>query len=341
MRPGFAKRRKSLKKLMEKRGLDAVITPDANDVFYYTGYSGMRDDRIFMLFPAGGVPKLLVSPLENDAAEKYPRIAYIREAKDFTAQLKRFKTMGYDERSLNLLLFREMKINLKTRLVPVGKMMEIPRIAKDDYEIGQLRGAIDLTGKVLGKIGSSLYGKTEKQVADSIEIEYRKLGVSESFESIVCAGRHSAFVHHKPDQTVAKANGAVLVDTGCRVNGYCSDITRMFFRRLDAKQKRIYGDVRQIHDELIDSIRAGVAYKKIEELYKKLYAKNGYRVTHGFGHGIGLSVHESAGDVLKENAVLTVEPGVYIKNSAGFRVEDMVLVKKNRAEVLSKTIPIL
>lgn len=340
MKPDFAARQRHLRTLVEKAGLDAIITSDAHDVFYYTGYAGLKDDRVFMLLQESGKPKLFVSSLENDAAAKYPDIAYIRDKDDFIRNLDGFRRMGYDERSLSLMLFRAMKKKLKAKLVPSSKIMELPRIQKDEYEIEQIKEAIRLTGETLATIGEFLWGNSEKQIADAIEIEYRKRGVSESFESIVCAGKQAAFVHHKPDETLAKAKAPVLIDTGCIVNGYCSDITRMFFTRLGPVQKKLYEDVKQIHDELIYAARAGVAYDELEELQKKLYAKKSYTVLHGLGHGLGLSVHESAGETLAENAVMTIEPGVYIKGIGGVRLEDVILIKKKRTEVLSKDIPI-
>lgn len=341
MGPDFAKRRKKLKGLMMERGMHAILTSDLNDVFYYTGYMGLREDKVFMIFTSDSEPKLIVSSLENEARLAYRNAVFMKETKDFLTYLKPYKRLGYDERSLNLLLFQEMQKKLKARLEPAGKIMEIPRIVKDAYEIEQMKKAVETTRKVMGKIGEGTEGKTEKEIADLVEIEYRKSGLASAFEPIVCSGTQSAFVHHKPNQRIVKANDVVLLDSGCRFNGYCSDVTRMFFRRLGAKQKRIYEGVKQIHDEITSRICAGVEYKEIEELQKRLFSKKGYRVMHGFGHGVGLSVHESAGDVLKENAVLTVEPGVYIKNFGGFRVEDVVLVRKNSAEILSKSIPVL
>jgi Xaa-Pro aminopeptidase len=341
MKPDFGSRQKKLSGLMSSKNIDAIITSDINDVLYYTGYAGLKDDRIFMLFPAGGKPKLLVSLLENDAALKYPHVGYMKETNDFISQLRRFKTIGYDERSLSLLLFHEMKKKLKAKLEPVSKIMEAPRVLKDEYEIEQMKQAIKLTGKALQRVCGFLWGNSEKRIADAIEIEYRKTGVSEAFESIVCTGKQAAYIHHRPDQAVAKAGMPMLIDTGCRVNGYCSDITRMFFSRLGPKQKKIYGDIREIHDELIAGARAGVTYKELEELQKRMFARKGYRVMHGLGHGLGLSVHESCGEMLAENTVMTIEPGVYIKGFGGFRLEDVILIKKKRTEILSKDIPIL
>jgi Xaa-Pro aminopeptidase len=340
MKPDFAARQRRLKALVQKSGLDAIITSDAQDVFYYTGYAGLKDDRIFMLFQNSGRPKLFVSPLENDAASKYPDIAYIRDKDDFIRQLGSFRKLGYDERTLSLLLFRAMQKKLKARLAPASKIMELPRIQKDEYEIEQIKEAIRLTGETLATVGGFLWGNSEKQIADAIEIEYRKRGASESFETIVCAGKQAAFVHHKPGETLAKAKAPVLIDTGCIVNGYCSDITRMFFTRLGPVQKKLYEDVRQIHDELIYGARAGVTYSELEDLQKKLFAKKSYTVLHGLGHGLGLSVHEPQGETLAENAVMTIEPGVYIKGIGGVRIEDVILIKKKRTEVLSKDIPI-
>ncbi len=343
--PDFAGRRKRLKKLMLDKGLDALVTSDVGSVFYYTGYDALRDDRVFMIFPSGGRPKLLVSPLENDARTKYPRVGYISSVKDFIAELRGFEKLGYDERSLNLLVFQEMNKSLKAKLERSAKMIEQPRIRKDEHEIGRIRKAIAITGKALAKVSGSLAGKTEKEIADSLEIEFRRAGTTESFESIVCAGKNSVFVHHKPGPDAARAGDIVLIDTGCRCGGYCTDITRMFFRRLSSRQKRIYGDVKHVQAEIIGHIRAGMSYKELESLQKKLFTKYGYTVVHGVGHGVGLAVHEDAGEgkqsIIPENAVLAIEPGVYVPGSGGFRVEDMVLVKRNGAEVLSKGIPVL
>jgi Xaa-Pro aminopeptidase len=340
MKPDFARRRKSLKRLMEKIGLDAIMTSNTNEVLYYTGYAGLKEDRIFMIFPLDGVPKLAVSSLENEADRLYSNVIYMKEARDFVEHLKRYRVIGYDERVTNILIHQELQ-KLKARLEPAAAMLEAQRIVKDAYEIEQLRKAAAISGRALAKVSERLAGRNEKAIADALEIEYRKLGAEGAFEPIVCAGGNTQFVHHRPSAKIIKAKDPVLIDTGCRFNGYCSDITRVFFRRLDARHRKVYGDVKQVHEELIANIRAGVAYKDLEALHNSMFRKKHYGITHNFGHGVGLSIHEPTGDVLRENAVITVEPGVYIRNFAGFRIEDMVVVKKGKAEVLSKTIPIL
>ncbi|UCC91919.1 MAG: aminopeptidase P family N-terminal domain-containing protein, partial [Candidatus Aenigmatarchaeota archaeon] len=86
MRPNFAKRRKKLRNLMEEKRIDAVLTSNQNDIFYYTGYTGLKEDRIFMVFPADGKPELIVTPLENEAAVKYPNVVFMGGIKDFMDQ---------------------------------------------------------------------------------------------------------------------------------------------------------------------------------------------------------------------------------------------------------------
>ena len=339
MKPNFAKRRKKLRNLMDEKGLDAVLTSNHDDIFYYTGYAGLREDRIFMVFPAEGEPKLIVTPLENEAPVKYKNAVFMNKIKDFLDQVRPFETLGYDEKYLNAFLFKELdKLNMN--LEPVGKMLGIPRMVKEASEIDHIRKAIKVTKKVFGKIGSGMAGKKENEIANNIDIEFRKHGVANAFESIVSSGPQGAFIHHKPNERVIGAKDSVLIDMGCRFNMYCSDVARIFFKKLDTKKRRIYEDTKSIHNEIIDNIRAGMGYKDIENLQKRLFKRGGYMVFHNFGHGVGLSVQDPVSNILSKNEVLTVEPGIYIKNLGGFRIEDMVLVRKGKAEVLSKSIPV-
>jgi Xaa-Pro dipeptidase len=339
MKPNFAKRRRKLKFLLEEKGMDAVMTSNQKDVFYYTGYTGLREDRVFMVFPADGKPELIVTPLENEASLKYPNVVFMDEIRDFTDRLKPYKRLGYDEKYLNVLLFRELN-KLNIRLEPAGKVLEIPRMVKEDFEISQIRKAVSITKKVLEKTGKLASGKTEKRISEEIDIEFREHGVTNAFENIVSSGRQSAFIHHQPNERLVKKNDSVLIDIGCRFNMYCSDIARVFFKKLGSKERKVYEDAKGIHGEIIDFVGAGVKYNEIEKLQEKLFVSRGYRVLHNFGHGVGLSVHDPVSNILNRNEIITVEPGIYVKNLGGFRIEDMVLVKKGKAEVLSKSIKI-
>jgi len=338
MKPNFSARQKGIRKLMDEKGIDAILISNNDDIYYYTGYFGLREDRIFMVFPLDGKPKLIVTPLESEAKVKYPNTIFIERAGDFMKELKGFERLGFDEKQMNVLLFKEIG-KLKIKLKPFGKSLEIPRITKDPWEIEQIKKAVKITGKVFETL-PTLAGKSETQISKEIDILFRKHGVDNAFENIISSGPQGAYVHHKPNERIVKREDVVLIDIGCRFNGYCSDIARIFCHKFGKREREIYDDTKEIHFEIADNIRAGVKYKDIENIQKRFFRRKGYKVFHYFGHGVGLSVHDPIGNTLKENMILTVEPGIYIKNIGGFRIEDMALVKRGKAHLLSKSIPL-
>jgi Xaa-Pro aminopeptidase len=322
---------------MEKNNLDCVLISSANDVYYYTGCLGLREDKFLLLFPRDSNPLFLVSPLSKEVKERYPNTVFIWKHKDILDHFESYKRVGYDEFNLTANLFLRLN-KLKVRLKPFGKFIKEPRMTKDSWEIEQIRKAIKITGKVLTKVSRNLVGRSEIEIANAIDIEFRKNMVLNAFETIVSSGKQTPFVHHKPNERVTKAKDLVLIDLGCKVNGYCSDITRMFCKTLKDREKQIYEDAKAIQKEIIENIKPGLTVKEIDSIQKNLFRRKGYKVTHSFGHGVGLSVHETIEDELKENMVMTVEAGVYTE-TIGIRIEDMVLVKKRKTEVLSDSIP--
>ena len=163
------------------------------------------------------------------------------------------------------------------------------------------------------------------------------MGAKPSFDTIVASGKHSAFVHHKPDRNVIKQGDLAIIDIGAVFNGYCSDMTRTLCSKPGPKERRIMENISGIQAELIDGVSEGVKYDEMEKKYESLLRKKGYRLMHSFGHGIGIGVHErpAKGDVLKAGMVITVEPGAYIKGFGGCRMEDMVLVRKGSPRILT------
>lgn len=155
-----------------------------------------------------------------------------------------------------------------------------------------------------------------------------------SFPPIVSFGKNTFNIHHKPSKNKLKKGDIVMFDIGCTVNHYCSDMTRtFFFGNPTKKQIGIYKKVLNAQNKSIEKIqngerRAGV----IDNLARKLLGKN---FVHGLGHGVGTVIHEwpslkpKSDDIIPNGCVITIEPGLYIKNFGGIRVEDMVLVTKN------------
>jgi Xaa-Pro aminopeptidase len=265
------------------------------------------------------------------------KTAKVHPATDFKEIKKligKHRKVGYDEFSLDVNLFRKLRTR-GVRFFPFGIVMRKPREIKDQHEINSMKKALKVTGSVLR--GLKPWGKTEFQVAAEVDYGFRKRGALNAFETIVAAGKRSAFIHYKPQDKMIFKKDAVLVDCGARMNGYCADMTRMFCRAPERRLMAILDDVLEIQKTLIGRIKQGARIEIIDNYYKRLLDKKRYQFLHSFGHGVGLNVHEGPykGE-LKAGMVLTVEPGVYIKGFGGCRIEDVILVKKNRAEVLSR-----
>lgn len=208
---------------------------------------------------------------------------------------------------------------------------------KTAREIRNTIKAIETIGQVLREMRSP-FGRSEADVAKEIRQRIRGLGTAPSFMPIVASGRNSSFVHHRPGGKIVREDEPVIFDLGAKYRGCCSDITRMHIPD-DKRIKRIYSHALHMQKRVIGSIMPGVGFKELHGIYKKLMERKGYKTKHLIGHGIGSVVHERIKDRLEAGMVLTVEPGIYIKRYGGCRVEDMVLVRRGGAKVLSSSIP--
>ncbi len=209
--------------------------------------------------------------------------------------------------------------------------------AKTREEMRKIQKALAITKSVF-KDMESPFGKTEKKVAKEIRKIIKSMGGGFSFKPIVASGRNTCFVHHKPDKRIVRKGKPLMLDIGARFRGYCSDITRMYIPKEDKKIRVLYRSVSGIQKKLIKELRPGIDFREINELYKKLMERKGYKLKHSIGHGLGLRIHERVGR-LETGMVITIEPGVYIKGFGGCRVEDMVLITRDGFSVLSKSIP--
>ena len=186
----------------------------------------------------------------------------------------------------------------------------------------------------------------EKDIA--LELDYRMArneAEQVSFSTIVASGVNSSQPHAAPGSRKIRNGDIVMIDYGAVYHGYHSDETCTFIvGRADKKQKEVYSLVKEAHDRALAAVKAGASCKEIDRIARTcLESKDmGKYFTHGTGHGVGLDVHEApriadkSEHILEAGMVVTIEPGVYIPDLWGIRIEDMVLVKKNGFEVLTK-----
>jgi len=231
---------------------------------------------------------------------------------------------------------------------PTEGLVESLRQLKTAAELAIMRRALALTESVMRQVAGELApGLTERQVAWEIEKRLREGGAEGlAFPSIVAAGPNSARPHHHPGDYVIQAGEPIIIDMGAKVDGYCADMTRTFILGPpDEHFQKIYTLVRQAQAKAEAELKAGMDSLTADALAREVIAAGGYGEAfgHSLGHGVGLAVHEPPSlspsearrVALPDGCVVTVEPGIYLSGWGGVRLEDMVRLTPERAEVMN------
>ncbi len=217
------------------------------------------------------------------------------------------------------------------------KLIHEVRAVKSKKELANIVKAQRISEKVLlGVLKKLKTGITEKEIEIFIKKSFVKHGVSTlAFSPIVSFGKNTANIHHEPGTSKLKKGDIIMLDFGCTVNHYCSDMSRTFFwGEPNSKQKKIYTAVLEAQNRAINKIMSGERRAKVIDKSARDFLarkfKNNFK--HGLGHGVGTVIHEwpnfkpKSEDMLPAGCVMTVEPGIYLKGFGGFRIEDMVLI---------------
>ncbi len=217
---------------------------------------------------------------------------------------------------------------------------------KSAKEIKYLAKAAKITSAIYRVVAKEVRpGAREIEIARSIEGIIRKKGLKRSFRTIVASGPNAAKPHAKVTERKIRSKDAVVVDFGVIYRGYHSDMTRtIMMGKADSTMRRLYGVVETAHKMAVQKVRPGIRISDfvggVHDYIKK--AGLGQYIMHSLGHGIGKKIHEGPKlseknkRILKERTVITIEPGLYIKKRGGVRIEDMVMVKRKGARVLTR-----
>jgi Xaa-Pro aminopeptidase len=233
-------------------------------------------------------------------------------------------------------------------LVHTEGAVETLRMQKDEQEINQIKQAVTLADEALAHIVRWMQpGMTELEVAWELESYMRTHGASAmSFEPIVASGPNSAKPHARPTDRPLQKGEPITMDFGCVVGGYCSDLTRTICLGdpTDDKYMAVWETVLHAQQAAIRGAKAGLTGEAVDQIAREIIAEAGYgdNFGHGLGHGVGLAVHEGPRysytypHEVPAGAVMTIEPGIYLPDWGGVRIEDMVVVRDEGVDILTQ-----
>lgn len=256
------------------------------------------------------------------------------------------ENVGFEENYVTYAMYKEYMHKYKiNNFVEATKLIEALRMIKDDEEIKNIKTACEITDKCFEFLLKYIKpGMTEKQIARKVHDFYMDNAEGESFETIVASGENSSRPHAIPTDRKIKDRDIITIDMGCKINGYCSDMTRtIFIGEPLQEQLDIYNLVLKSQEQVLNEIKDGQNIKSLAKTVENNFSESGYTLVHGLGHGVGLEIHEKPfvniknDNFLKENMVITDEPGIYLTGNFGIRIEDTVLVTKQGAITLTES----
>ena len=329
--------------------VDALLVTNLTNVRYLTGFSGTNGQ--VLLAPSDAV--FLTDPrYEARAADMvggadvvvYP--ARLTDVLGDRLSGMSASRLGIEAATMTISERDDLSGRLEgVELVATTGVVENLRRTKDADEIETLREAIRIGDEAFSWVLDRLVpGATERDIALELEIHMRKAGADDlSFPPIVGSGPLSAHIHHSPSERTFEKGDLVLLDFGCRRDGYCSDLTRtVVLGSATDEQAALYDLVLQAHLAGVAAVGPGKRGADVDDAAREMVVEAGHgeRFGHGLGHGVGLDIHEAprlhriSEDTLTSGDVVTVEPGVYLPGIGGVRIEDCVHVTGDGAEVL-------
>lgn len=341
---------------LERVGADAYfsVSPPANQ--YLSGLLTSFEEISSVLIVTASEAHFLCDFRYTEQAKEEVRGFEIAEIKG--DQLLRagehLKAMGlskvaYDPACLTIDEMTRLRSAYDTDLVPEKTLLADLRVRKTPEEIEIIREASNLAEGVMVDLVPTLKeGQPERELAAQFEFEFKKRGATaSSFDTIALFGPNSSLPHGIPgDKKLAKGD-IVLLDFGCRLGGYCSDLTRTYaFGTIpDSWFEEIYSITYEAQHRALEAVRPGAVGKEVDAIARGIISDGGYGqyFGHGLGHGVGVEIHEAprlnivSETVLEPGMVVTVEPGIYLPGKGGVRIEDLVVVTEDGCDVLTKS----
>ncbi|MDP2892192.1 MAG: Xaa-Pro peptidase family protein [Bacillota bacterium] len=331
-------------------GAEACFISSPANYRYLSGFSGSNAKLLILKDK-----KYLFTDFRYiiQAAEQAPEYEIVKEnpgmelAQVYEAlKANGVSSLAFEDAKVSVKAFPEMKDAFPgVELRALGSAVEQLRMRKYEDEVEWLRKAAAMTDEAFAHIlGVIKPGVSECDIAAEIEYHFRKRGSRASFEPVAAGGPNSAICHAQPSLRKLQHGDMVLMDFGCEVEGYLSDMTRtVSIGRPSDEMKKIYSLVLEAQSAALAALSAGKKAADVDAAARGRIAKAGYgdKFGHSLGHGVGLEIHEDprlspvSEDVLDEGMAVTIEPGIYIEGLGGVRIEDLCIVRKGGYEDLT------
>ena len=341
-----------LREALPGAGCDAFfsLSPPANQYL-----SGFRGTTSALLATAQEAHFLCDFRYTEQAARQVSAYEVTEVSGTLEARLgERMKALGiaraaFDPGVLTVRQADELKKSFEGELVPQPSLLSRIRQIKTPEEIEKIRAASQLAeNAMLDRIDAIEAGVTEREWAARLEYEFKRRGASgASFDTIALFGPRSSLPHGMPGEKALTSGDMVLVDCGCVLDGYCSDLTRTYvFDKIPGSWfEEIYAAVLAAQEAGLQAIRPGVPCVEADAAARQVIQDAGFgsHFGHGLGHGVGVEVHEAprlnkeSAAILETGMVVTVEPGIYLPDMGGVRIEDLVAVTDSGCDVLTRS----
>lgn len=336
-----------LRAALRRSGVEALWVSDPANVRALSGFTGGHDGKVLVTAEGATLytdARYTVQAQEESSLPQF--IARPPETYAHAAESLKGLRVGFEATHLTVAGLEDLqKAWPDSALVPLRGVIQELRLVKDEDEIQAMRAAQDLADRVYSEVRPMIRaGVRELDVALAIEQKLREAGGSSAFEVIVASGPRGAMPHGVASERVIQDGDLVTVDMGAKLAGYNSDMTRTVAAGTpSAEMKRVYNAVLEAEEAAVKAVKAGVRAADLDKLARDILTRHGLgeAFAHSLGHGVGLEVHEGPGlrgtseDVLQSGMVITIEPGAYLPNVGGVRIEDLVLVTDDGYEVLS------
>ena len=349
----MATRLKKLQGLLKQRKLDGIVVSHMPDIRYLCGFSGSagtlfvsRKNAWFLTDGRYAVQATEELPGNVEVIIDRAHLQRLRNEKIVAKGM----TIGFQDHYISVAALERMKraFKKKVALEPVGSFLRSLTMVKTEEEVAHVRKAASIAARVYREILKMVKpGMRENEVAMEISYLGRKFGSEgDAFDIIVASGHRSALPHGRASTKKIAKGDLVTLDFGCIWNGFNSDMTRTFaVGEPGTEAREIYNVVYQAEREGVKRAQAGMQARELDAVCRDIIEEAGYgdAFTHSTGHGLGLEVHESPGVaktspkemVLKEGMIVTIEPGIYLPEKFGVRIEDDVLIQKDGCRELT------